>query len=386
MKFHPSKIYPNGSHLIYLSIVWIVLQVLLLWQNGIVTGLEAEKYITQARYFLNHGKLASNNYYLYSTQIFLIAAVIKLHLGFPVIIGIQLVLSLYAVLMFYKMGLRFLYNNLLAALATLFFILNIPYQTYNSHLFTESIFYSLSIIYSSHLLLQEKFSLGTLLWMGLLLFLLCVTRPTGILFFAASACYLFFRFLHQLTTFQKVLIVGSCIVVFLFIINAMLGAGGSLDFMLPFRKENIICGVNTVDYSGIVEMKEGNSLQGIFYYIAHNHDQFFRLAKLKTFAFFGMLRTYYSVWHNIFLAIFFYPFYLFSLIGFWKKMRQRDVSLIYIVTIFFLYWVTTLLTCDDWHNRFILTVTPFFFLLGFAAFSLGASDVEADAKYNTTRQ
>jgi hypothetical protein len=43
--------------------------------------------------------------------------------------------------------------------------------------------------------------------------------------------------------------------------------------------------------------------------------------------------------------------------------------MVYILLIMVLFWVTTLLTCDDWHNRFILTITPWFFLLGISAFS-----------------
>jgi hypothetical protein len=149
----------------------------------------------------------------------------------------------------------------------------------------------------------------------------------------------------------------------------MLQAGGSLDFMLPFKKENIICGVNTANTAEIRTFEKGNSLQGIAYYIFNNGRQFLKLAKLKTLSFFGMLRTYYSLFHNVFLVLFFYPFYILSFIGAWKKIQQKDKRIIYIIAIILLYWLTTLLTCDDWHNRFILTVSPFLFLLGFAAFS-----------------
>ena len=118
----------------------------------------------------------------------------------------------------------------------------------------------------------------------------------------------------------------------------------------------------------IKTIEKGNSIQGIVYYIFNNREQFSRLAGLKTLAFFGMLRTYFSLFHNILLVLFFYPFYILSFIGIWKKIKQRETTLIYIIATILLYWSTTLLTCDDWHNRFILTVSPFLFLLGFAAF------------------
>jgi len=353
---------------ILLLLLWAVVQGLLIRQYGIVTNLEATKYIDEANYFLQFGHFDTNNHYLYSTQIFLIAAVIKLHLGFSVIVVVQLLLNLMATIMFYKLSRFFLKNQLLVTAATVFFIINIPYQLYTGYLFTESIFYSLTIIYSSYVLRLEKLTLKHWIFIVLFAILLSITRPTGILFFAATLLYVFFRFLNNLGLLYKIITISFSLTIFLIIINSMLQTGGSLDFMLPFKKENIICGVNTVTNADIKTIEKGNSIQGIAYYIFNNHEQFLKLAKLKTFAFFGMLRTYYSLAHNILLALFFYPCYILAIIGIWKKIKQRDTIIIYIIAIILLYWFTTLLTCDDWHNRFILTVSPFLVLSGFAAF------------------
>lgn len=358
---------------ILLLFLWAVVQGLLIGQYGIVTNLEATKYIDEANHFLQFGYFNTNNHYLYSTQIFLIAAVIKLHLGFRVIVAVQLFLNLLATIMFYKLSRSFLKRPTLATAATLFFIINLPYQSYTAYLFTESIFYSLTIIYSSYILRLEKLTLKD--WIFILLFatLLSITRPTGVLFFAATLLYIFFRFFNNLEALYKIITICVSLTFFLIIINSMLQAGGSLDFMLPFKKENIICGVNTVNNADIKTIEKGNSIQGIGYYIFNNKEQFLKLAKLKTLAFFGMLRTYYSLAHNILLVLFFYPFYILSFIGMWKKFKVKEKSIIYMLSIIVLYWLTTLLTCDDWHNRFVLTVSPFLFLLGFAAFTKKAS-------------
>jgi len=367
--FNTSKISSAKNQFIFLLFSWILVQGLLIWQNGIVTGLEAQKYIEEANHYLQYGNFSTNNHYLYSTQIFLIAAVTKLRLGYTVIVIIQLLLNLVATIMFYKLAICFLKKPTIAVAATFFFIVNIPYQVYNSFLFTESIFYSLTIIYSSYLLRLNSLSMTNLLFILLFLSLLSITRPTGILFFVATAFYIFFRFLNHLNVLYKTLIIFSSGIIFLIATNSMLQAGGSLDFMLPFKKENIICGVNTINNVEIKTLEKGNSLQGIVYYIFNNEQQFLKLAKLKTLSFFGMLRSYYSTFHNAFLIIFFYPFYVLIIVGIWKKIKQKDKKIIYLFTIIMLYWITTLLTCDDWHNRFILTVSPFLFLLGFAAFN-----------------
>ncbi len=165
MKFFSlSKIPSAKNHFIFLLFSWLLVQGFLLCKNGIVTGLEAEKYITLANHFLQYGNFSSNNYYLYSTQIFLIAAVIKFHLGYPVIVFIQLLLNLFATIMFYKLASSFLKKPIIVLIVTFFFIINIPYQVYNSSLFTESIFYSLTIIYSSYLLRLNKLTIKHLLF------------------------------------------------------------------------------------------------------------------------------------------------------------------------------------------------------------------------------
>ncbi len=370
------KLLSFKNQLIFLGFAWTLVQGTQLWNNGIVTNLEAEKYITQASYFLQFGKFESHNFYLYSTQIFLIATAIKLHVGFTVIVIIQLLLNLFATIMFCRLAIFFLKNQALAVAATFFFIVNIPYQVYTSFLFTESIFYSLTIIYSSYLLRLEKLTFKNIFFLIIFLALLSVTRPTGILFFASSAIYIFFRFLNNVSVLYKTLIIAVSMVIFLTTVNMMLQAGGEFDFMLPFKKENIICGVDTNINMDIKILENGNSLKGLLYYISNNEQQFLKLSKLKTISFFGMVRSYYSTSHNTFLILFFYPFYILSAIGIRKKIMHKDKTTIFLFTIIMLYWTTTLLTCDDWHNRFILTVSPFLFLLGLAAFS--KKDVPSD--------
>jgi hypothetical protein len=299
----------------------------------------------------------------------LIVAAIKLHLDFIFIVIIQWLLNLFATWMFFQLVVYILKKPLLVFLATFIFIINITYQVYNSFLFTESVFYSLTVIYSSYLLRIEKLNSKKIAILILLLILLSVTRPTGILFFPTTAIYIFFRFMKNISVWHKIAIVFSAFIIFYFSVNQMLQSGGEFDFMLPFRKENIICGVSTTTNANIEVMEKGNSLEGIVYYIFHNKDQFLKLAGLKTISFFGLTRNYYSPLHNLYLIIFFYPIYFLSIIGIIKLIKKKEKEIIYLVTIILLYWITTLLTCDDWHNRFILTVSPFIFLIAFAAFT-----------------
>ncbi len=153
-------------------------------------------------------------------------------------------------------------------------------------------------------------------WLFILLFaaLLSITRPTGILFFLSTLLYIFFRFLYNIRLLYKIILISVSLVVCLMAINTMLQAGGSLDFMLPFKKENIICGVNTVNNANIKTLEKGNSIQGIIYYIFNNKEQFLRLARLKTSCFFWYVKNLFFPFSQyligvIFLSILYFVFY-----------------------------------------------------------------------------
>src|SRR6185295_7789766 len=77
------KISDRGRYYPYLPFVvlasiWGTMQALLFYRFGLVTDFEAEKYIYEANYFLEHGTVSTPNYWLYSVQIFLIATALKL--------------------------------------------------------------------------------------------------------------------------------------------------------------------------------------------------------------------------------------------------------------------------------------------------------------------
>jgi hypothetical protein len=150
--------------------------------------------------------------------------------------------------------------------------------------------------------------------------------------------------------------------------NAVIGSKGEWDFMLPYLDERIICGVPTLHH--FVDIKtdpNGDSIYGLYYYIVHNSDQFIRMAFLRSKAFFGLLRTYYGRGHNTYLAVFFYPLYAAALLGlgwWWKHQANR---LLYLSCAVSMTWVTTLLTCDDWHNRWFLTISPWIIIAGLPA-------------------
>ena len=140
--------------------------------------------------------------------------------------------------------------------------------------------------------------------------------------------------------------------------------------MLPARDERIICGVPTLpDFVKIDESTNGNSLYGLLYYITHNFSQFVRLAFYRSIAFFGVIRPYYSSVHKIYLLLLFLPLYLMMILSLKNWMKNNPALLLYCFTLIFFTWVTVILSCDDWHNRFFLTVSPYLVVLALPAAS-----------------
>jgi hypothetical protein len=112
---------------------------------------------------------------------------------------------------------------------------------------------------------------------------------------------------------------------------------------------------------------DGDSIYGLFYYIVHNFGQFSRMAFLRSRAFFGLLRTYYGTGHNVYLAAFFYPQYIAALLSIKWWLKNNPYRFLFLSCCILMTWGTTLLTCDDWHNRWFLSISPFLIILGLPA-------------------
>jgi hypothetical protein len=152
-------------------------------------------------------------------------------------------------------------------------------------------------------------------------------------------------------------------------VNAVIGSKGEWDFILPYQQEQIICGLPRIENAtaGNTNNPNEDSLYGLLYYITHHFGLFVKLAVLKSIAFFGLLRSYYSISHNLILAIFFYPLYVAFILSLTWWMKNERYRLLFLTGAIGLTWATTMLTCDDWHNRWLLSVSPWIILMALPA-------------------
>lgn len=339
-----------------LIVVWALVQTVLWIQHGIYTGGEGLRIIREANLVHTGQPFTSHIYYTYLTEILLSNIALYLNGNFIINYVVHLLVNLTALLCFYHL-IKDRTNETIALGASVMLALCFPYQIYNNFVYTESLFFSLSIFYLFLLFNQGKRSGGRLALIFLVLFLLCITRPSGIFFVFATISYGFFK-AQQLALWLRLSLMIIPAVIFGFLTHYGIEHGEGIQVMEPFLREHIICDLPQQTAPLSLELNEqGNTLKGLIYYVTNNPWHFLTLAAQKTVAFFGLYRPWYSAMHNLLLCLYFYS--LFAAILYLIFKNRISTLLLFTIQLTFVFWLFVIFTCDEWHNRFFLTLTPF---------------------------
>jgi 4-amino-4-deoxy-L-arabinose transferase-like glycosyltransferase len=366
---------PEKKHLFFLGVCWLFVHIIVLLTFGITTKGEATKYLFEADKVLAAQPLTYSKYIFYYTYILLLAFAKKTGIGIVGAYITQLFINgLATVLLYFFIKNRF--QNSLAALAGSFLlIICFPFQKWVSFLYTESLFCSLLVILV-YLLFHEKtkWKITAIAVLVMAFF----TRPTGILLLPVLLLsYLPFILQKKYKIYYAVILVlaGFLLVP---ILNWMMKGGGDFNFILPFTEGHIICGVpGGTPLPPLTLPENGNSIGGLLYFAIHNFSYFFISGCKKLLYYFGMMRPYYSVSHNLYLASFFIPLYVFAAFGARKLYRNDQPLLWFCVTWIGIFAVVVFFSCDEWSNRFIIPSMPITILLALGNFY-------ANPKKNTT--
>lgn len=356
------------KQIIILILSWAVLQYILFFHFGIVTRFESAKYITEAKALLQTGHYTSGNFLFYSIEILLIAFSYFTH-TFPwLVVAIQLLANAVSIFLFYQLCFDITKEYLKTFFVTLFFIGLFYYQLYNVHLFTESLYFSFGIIYTYLLFSVKKISSKNIVLLLAGLSFLYFTRPTGVFFIPSTIVYLVLKFYRKKAWLVLSAFFLLGILCLYFLLNFALNSGGEFNFLVPYLNETIICGVPTIqNQHNIFIPVEKNSVEGLFYISTHYPSLFFGLASKRLFVFFGVVRPYFSTFHNILIALYFYSTYVLAIAGIKKMVSLFPDRTFYFLTNILFMTITVMFSCDEWHNRFILGLFPFFLLLASGA-------------------
>lgn len=353
----------NERPLVLLFSLFLVVQAILFYKIGVFTGLEAQKYIEQGNLLYKTGAFSDPKYVFYLPVILLVYLCRLAGIPDQVIVLAQLTLSAIAMFFFYKLG-KIIGNKRIAFYSTVLLIFFLPLQLWNFYLYSDSIFISLTIIFTYLVHKYGDKGLKGLFIILLFLIVLIFSRPNGMLFIPPLMVYLLFK--QQQSRQLKLLGLALCVFLLFslyFLMNTAFRGGGDLDILKPFVEEHIICFVPTRTTGTNIDIINTTSpLNDLFYYIIHNPKHFLQLSALKLLSFFNLTRSYYSTFHNICLLIFIIPIYLFSLIGIYRFMKINRNSSLFIVSLLILYPLAISFQCDDWHSRFTMIIIPYFIL------------------------
>lgn len=358
-------------NIVFILLVFLVTHVFLYLSKGIVSNLEAEKYILQSDYLLQGKFPSASKYYFYLPIICLIAVAKKFSLGYGFVVFVQSLFSAFALLLFYK-GTKKMFSSRVALTASLALCLFLPFTQWNFYLYSESIFISLSMILFYAVCQFEKQNTYSFLLIITLLTTLVFTRPFGALFIPPLFVYfLFSRYENKKLKLYTVLTALFFILVMCLSIQAVFHGGEDMDAMKPFIEEHIICFVPQNPHGAKLDLKYyNNGTRDIFYYILHNPGHFTKLMLQRLYSFFKFTRPWYSKSHNLMLAIFVLPVYLFFLVGVIKFANKKSNLIFYIIPLILLYSLATTFQCDDWHSRFTMPLLPPIFALAAHGFHL----------------
>lgn len=350
---------------ILIALVWLISTLIYLKLFGIVTNLEAEKYIGEAKGFIKNGTLSAPRFWFYSVTIFIIVLALKLKIGLTGAFIIQAILNFLAYLFFYNEIKKLFQNPLTAFFIVTYLMLFWPYQNWVVYLFTESAFYSLILIFIAVVIRYKPDNFKNISIIFFALLLVIISRPLGILFISSVYIY-FFYYANK----KWKIILGFLSLLFLifgfYVVNIIFSTITDWYITKPFEQESIICDLPNANPSNTkLDLNStSNPVYQLFYYVTHNFSHFIHFTGVKIQYFFLMTRPYYSKAHNYFVLINTIILYILITIGFFvKRFKINKKITAFLLSVIAIYTITIIFQCDDYHNRFILSIFPMFVIL-----------------------
>ncbi len=339
---------------------WVLFEVMWYVSLGLHFDQESLKYILQADNIIEHHSLTELRYIFYGLTIAVITAARLLHIGLNGAVLILMVINLFSYLYFLKALIKLFSGNTLVPLIVIMLLLSFwPYQSWTLYLYSESAFYSMVMLLFAQLILFREMSGRFLISTAIILLLTVVSRPLGILFVFPVLFFIFFHLNKKQKLYFYLAVLGSFLMLN-YVVQIVFTTTSDWSLQKPFLEENLICDLPTVAHpQNLILSQSSSQLYQLIFYITHNFSHFSHLALLRLKLFFLLIREYYSAVHNAYLLATIIVIYLGIIIGIRKVFRRLKLPLFaFTLGVIFFFSVTIAMQCDDWHNRFYLTLMP----------------------------
>jgi hypothetical protein len=356
------------KEIIAIIVLWLGVHVYLFYHFGVFTSLEASKYTSAGKYFLETGSFPEKKYLFYALTPLLIALNLKIGFGYTGAAIMQCLISLASTLIFFRLCLLLSGNKKASLITTVILLLFIPYQSWNVYLYTESLFLSavIFLLYALYNLSIEKKSFGkNILKVLIALVLVLTARPFGMLFLPSVVLYSIMM-LPRRYFFVSIGITIVAVGAMYYFLNRAFSGSVDWNSMVSNINGNIICDLPDARFIKRLNLaNDGDPVYQLLYYVIYNPKHFLTLSLMRLSAFFNITRSYYSTPHNALLVLCMIVIYGFVVIGikaFSKNVNSRFAVFIFSGIVFYTAAIT--LQCDDYHSRFIMALIPFFLLIG----------------------
>ena len=337
----------------------LLLLFLLFNQFGFNFSNEADKYITAASIlnFKNFREVLQYQWFS-STYILFLALCLNVGLSLKGILAIQFVISFTGYLFFYKFLLSQSFFSKIYSRICVLIVLCSPIILYwQLSLFSESFFIAISMM-ATYFAFNSNVKTNLLFTIFFSL-LLVFCRPIGVFYILA----LLFVVLKLKQVKPALIIVGVSYAVVLVLVFSV----APLHFKgvaLPIGQGSVICGYPLYPNS-IIEEKD-YTLAGIYSVFIEQHGvwELCTLFVKKAVSFFTLTRPYYSSTHNLINAThYIFIFTAFYSVYDFKRKRINTLIANYTSILIFSSAVLVILFYNEWSERYIVPLFPFFILL-----------------------
>lgn len=360
--------------LYFLILFWAIIQTIAYFHFEMRVSVDSDLYIGIAKNLLN-GELPIGREILYASYGFLVAIPLAFGLNPEFVLVLHFAFAVSALICLYKLVFSITQNTKKAFVASLLYVLWFKFQQWNLIIYTDASFAHLVVI-SIYFLHQVKSNLSLGLAFLLIIFTAFI-RPTGIGFLFAILAYFSFDWSQNVFRDKRKAIGISLLGLVLFLLFLNFAMSHYIAwFIESYAKAEIIYPNESlfVEKPTNLVFYEGNlpPILKLLLFFIQNPIYMFKITALKMALFIGHIKPYYSTAHNIFIASFLYPTYIFAVRGIFRFPKSKLKA--FVITFLLFQILTVSFTSENWDGRFLLPLLPWIFLL--ASFGVGRRNLE----------
>lgn len=349
-----------------LLLLWLLVQLGVWLHYGVVEAVDSDYYLQNTQALLQ-GHLPTDRGIWYVSYSAFLALVFWLGGNLTAVVLLQFIFSGLAAIALYKVVFHLFQDLWTAFFAVLFYLVWIKIHQWNSYIYTESLFTSLSIISFALLSLSKR--TAEYILTGIVIAFTLFLRPTGICFFIALCVFMFYKGIQK-KLFSKTaffFILPAMLLLALILLNTMLDEY-IFYFIDSYSKgeliyPNVSLGLRPPEHLDIPSALHAPLIQ-LVEFILYNPVYFIKISLIKLLLFVGNIKPYFSWMHNALIVVVLYPLYALAVYGY-RKMED-SAEKFFIVSFILAQTFTVSMTSENWDGRFLLVILPFVFILSAA--------------------